>query len=130
MSCQPSAMSAGAPVNKLNDVLVGYKIAISLITAICFPAYNDFSNALVMKDLLKVCLLSHDANIERLSAALHSGVCFFQHPLPTVPSVGLATALPNIGKHWAYPVPLVYQSGLGADIAYPTTHTPMVLHLR
>jgi hypothetical protein len=53
-----------------------------------------------MRDLLEVCPLSRGANLEPLSAPLQRGIRFLQHPLPAIPSVGLATALPvreNIG---------------------------------
>jgi hypothetical protein len=53
-----------------------------------------------MRDLLEVCLLSREANLEPLSAPLQRGFRFLQHPLPAAPSVGLTTALPvreNIG---------------------------------
>jgi hypothetical protein len=65
------------------------------MTAICFPASNDFSNALVMKDLPEVCSLSRRANLEPVSPPLQRGLRFLQHPLPAAPSVGLATALPR-----------------------------------
>lgn len=53
-----------------------------------------------MRDLLEVGSLSRRANLEPLSTPLQPGFRFLQHPLPAVPSVGLATALPvreNIG---------------------------------
>lgn len=79
-----------------------------------FPCQGRLSTFLVMRHLLEVCLFSRAAKFEPLSMPLQHSLRFFQHPVPTASSVSFTTALPK-GRHWAYPVPLVYLSRLGSN---------------
>ena len=129
MSCQPSATWVGAPVNDC-DPMLAVAIAICFITAICFPTYNGFSNALVLKDLLEVCPLSRGTNSNLLdclnpypchysTAFAFSNILYpLSHRLVLRPSY-------LEGRHRAYPVPLTYQSGLGS-ISYADGATSAV----
>ena len=62
-----------------------------------FPHKRCWSKILVKRHQLEVGSLSCEAKFEPLSISLQYGIRFFQPPLPTISSVGLATVLP-IGK--------------------------------
>jgi len=65
---------------------------------ICFPAFNGFSNFLVLKDLPEVCPLSRGARVELLSGSLQTGLRFLRHPLPATPSAHLTARFPSFVK--------------------------------
>ncbi len=67
-----------------------------------FPCQGRLSTFFVMRHLLEVCPFLGAANLEPLSMLLQPSLRFFQHPLPTASSVGLATALPR-GKALGLP---------------------------
>ena len=124
MSCQPSALRAGAPVHDW-DSRLALVIANCFMTAICFPAANDFSNALVMKDLPEVVERSFRAGQILNPYPRHYSVAFaFSSILyPLRLRLVLRPPYPG-GAHRAYPVPLVYPRGLGV------VSTPRAHHLR
>ena len=79
----------GAPANDTT--------ALRTVAAICLPTLDGLPPFLVTRHPLEVCLLSHEAKFEPLSPPLQCSLRFFQHPLPAISLVGLATILP-IGK--------------------------------
>jgi hypothetical protein len=119
--------------------LWAHQLELSLPSS-AFPYRSCLSGFLVTRHLLEVCSFSRRANLEPVSMSLQLGLRFLQPPLPAVPSVGLATALPvreNIGLTTACPecnrrVPHEYPRGLEPVLRLPKhlTSPPVVRHLR